>query len=56
MNDKILIFKYIVNNEVYIAQVNKDKFKLENLRAGVYKLWVFEVLHKIDQGTYSSSK
>ena len=44
----------IINNEVFIAQVNKQKFKLENLRAGVYKLWAFEVLHTIEPGTYFS--
>lgn len=44
----------IINNEIYTAQVEKQKFKLENLQAGVYKLWAFEALHTTDPSIYFS--
>jgi len=44
----------IINNEIYTAQVEKQKFKLENLQAGMYKLWAFEALHTTDPSIYFS--
>jgi len=44
----------IENDKIYTAHVNKQKFKLENLQAGKYKLWAFESLHATDPTTYFS--
>ncbi len=44
----------INNNEVYTAIVENQEFILENLQAGVYKLWAFESLHATQPGTYFS--
>jgi hypothetical protein len=44
----------IKNDKVYITQVKKRKFKLENLQAGMYKLWAFESLHAVNPETYFS--
>ena len=44
----------IENNEVYTARVKKQEFKLENLQAGMYKLWAFESLHTTEPSTYFS--
>ena len=44
----------IKNDKVYITQVEKRKFKLENLQAGMYKLWAFESLHAVNPETYFS--
>ena len=44
----------INNNKVYTAQVEKRKFKLDNLQAGMYKLWAFESLHATNSETYFS--
>ena len=44
----------IENDKVYTAQVEKRKFKLDNLQAGMYKLWAFESLHATNSETYFS--
>ena len=44
----------IENDQVYTAKVKKKDFKLENLQAGVYKLWAFESLLATEPGTYFS--
>ena len=44
----------IADDEVYSTQVKKHKFKLDNLKAGVYKLWAFESLYATEPGTYFS--
>ena len=44
----------IANDDIYTAPVNNQKFKLENLPAGLYKLWAFETLHKTEPNTYFS--
>ena len=44
----------IANNKIYTAKVENQKFKLENLQAGVYKLWAFESRHATEPGTYFS--
>ena len=44
----------INNDRVYTTQVEKRKFKLENLQAGMYKLWAFESLHATSPETYFS--
>ena len=44
----------IANDKIYTAQVERQKFKLENLQAGAYKLWAFESLHTTDPRTYFS--
>ena len=44
----------IANDDIYTAPVNNQKFKLENLPAGMYKLWAFETLHKTEPNTYFS--
>ena len=42
------------NDEIYTALVENQEFILENLQAGVYKLWAFEALHATEPWTYFS--
>ena len=44
----------IENDDIYMAKVDRRKFKLKNLQAGIYKLWAFESLNSIEPNTYFS--
>ena len=50
----ILEAQNTITKAVHTVYANGENFKLNNLEAGIYKLWAFEALHDINDFTYFS--
>ena len=50
----ILEAQNTITKAVHTVYANGENFKLNNLEAGIYKLWAFEALHDKNDFTYFS--